>query len=60
MMRKKGADCITVTSPSGEYSRGQTLQAHTGTVMTDWAGLQQAADMPEAVQVQQTAGAREG
>ena len=36
------------------------MQAHTGTVMTDWEGLQQVADMPEAGQVRQTAGAREG
>ena len=36
------------------------MQAHTGTVMTDWEGLQQAADMREAIQVLQTVGARGG
>ena len=60
MMRKKAADCITAISPSGECNREQTPQARTDTVMTDWEGLQQAADMREAVQVQQTAGARGG
>ena len=60
MMRKKAADCITVISQSGEYSREQTPQARTDTVMTDWEGLQQAADMRKVEQVQQTVGAREG
>ena len=58
MMRRKGAGCITAISPSGECNREQTPQARTDTVMTDWEGLQQAADMREAGQVRQTAGAR--